>query len=748
MYYLMQQLRVVVSEQLNFDANRRPLQLLHDPNLLSPGAAQRVVRCALPFAALYRPLGQVCSVGLGSAKSVVNFRDAYRDFRAGEVRNGSQKMVMGVFTASVVVLTVFRPRTGVIVALSQQMAARLVECARHSHQGRKRETAAELSHLMRDLVYLASILSPRSDLILLSLLVQAAAEAWAAGDDWRHGRYLEMIAHLVLAAIRVHAAVPHLEPTRREWFGRDLSQAEFEGLLAELERADHDPDNPVDLQKWLASHNFRDRLVNLRVLEEHRDLSNVLFRNLAIHNCQFGRADLTGSVFDRTRIHHSDFSEARLRDALFVRSIIRDSLLHETVFINSRMQDVRVKNCDLFRAIFAESSLERVNFDRSRLMEANFFGTTATGSKLNECDLTDTLLFDTKRDFDIQGGKPHEMTKPVIGILWDFDYPGYYAKMQVAALRQFNATVALFSYEPDRIDTMQLREEMERGLRGLAGNPGRAPSLPQALLQEAPEGSQLHQTRQIVSEMVRHCHGFILPGGWDIEPELYGEEQASHLAFYRDYRRSMIEAAVYGAAREEKIPLWGICRGSQVIGINAGSKLVQHVDGHVGVLHRLKPAVDDSPTVLDKIKALTGGDELLAASLHHQAVANTPAGFTALLEHRGVIKLMLSDDGLVIGSQVHPEYFVSWDQLPDEGMPVVLDPKKLSAGDVAGDWRLLFARMRDEELREPFNAEKYAPMQERNRNIFAYFMNLASRTWESIHHGTNKTATATVAAVA
>ncbi len=72
-------------------------------------------------------------------------------------------------------------------------------------------------------------------------------------------------------------------------------------------------------------------------------------------------------------------------------------------------------------------------------------------------------------------------------------------------------------------------------------------------------------------------------GGEDVSPELYGHENLqSHSSLARDKR----EMLVFEMAHKHKIPMTGICRGSQFLNVMCGGTMVQHLaKNHGGSPH-------------------------------------------------------------------------------------------------------------------------------------------------------------------
>lgn len=93
----------------------------------------------------------------------------------------------------------------------------------------------------------------------------------------------------------------------------------------------------------------------------------------------------------------------------------------------------------------------------------------------------------------------------------------------------------------------------------------------------------------------------ILTGGEDINPEIYGERCSKTTYFRRS--RDEYEINVINYCFDRGIPLFGICRGAQLLTAMVGGRLIQDVDNHSYCGHNIK-------TVDDEI--------LLTNSLHHQ----------------------------------------------------------------------------------------------------------------------------------
>lgn len=143
--------------------------------------------------------------------------------------------------------------------------------------------------------------------------------------------------------------------------------------------------------------------------------------------------------------------------------------------------------------------------------------------------------------------------------------------------------------------------------------------------------------------------GLLLTGGGDVDPRLYGEkphQQVYGVSEVRDYTEwsALDEAARLG------VPVFGICRGSQLMAVHNGGRLRQHILGHRSTRH-LVHAEDGS-----RFGRIIGGQADRFVSLHHQVVLRHGDGFrVAARDRAGHIEAIESRDGRCLGVQFHPE---------------------------------------------------------------------------------------------
>ena len=165
-------------------------------------------------------------------------------------------------------------------------------------------------------------------------------------------------------------------------------------------------------------------------------------------------------------------------------------------------------------------------------------------------------------------------------------------------------------------------------------------------------------------ELLDVIDGLLLIGGADIDPSSYGAQRDAELeSTYRD--RDDFEIALLEGAVERGMPVFGICRGMQLINVAFGGTLVQHLPELEGSNpHRkaLGTFEGTEHTITLEPGSLTSeaAGELvhLARCHHHQAVDKLGEGLvvSGRAEVDGVIEALEADDGRwLLGVQWHPE---------------------------------------------------------------------------------------------
>jgi putative glutamine amidotransferase len=157
----------------------------------------------------------------------------------------------------------------------------------------------------------------------------------------------------------------------------------------------------------------------------------------------------------------------------------------------------------------------------------------------------------------------------------------------------------------------------------------------------------------------------LLPGGLDVDPAAYDERPREGLGDV-DGELDALELGLARAAFERRLPLFGICRGQQVVNVALGGTLYQDLarDGATDLSHaspkelgrdHVAHEIEVSPG--SHLHAALGAGRLDVNSHHHQAVRRVAPDLrvTAISPRDGVVEGLESEDGLVLTVQCHPE---------------------------------------------------------------------------------------------
>lgn len=153
--------------------------------------------------------------------------------------------------------------------------------------------------------------------------------------------------------------------------------------------------------------------------------------------------------------------------------------------------------------------------------------------------------------------------------------------------------------------------------------------------------------------------GVLLVGGDDLDPALLGQLPHPKVTIM-DPDRQAFDLLLASKVLRRRLPVLGICFGCQLLNVARGGSLIQHLEGHRDVRHR----VDVEPG--SRLSGILGGPRLETNSYHHQAVALPGRGLEVAARSADGTLEALEDPGhpFLVGVQWHPEK--SYRQRPRE----------------------------------------------------------------------------------
>jgi putative glutamine amidotransferase len=189
--------------------------------------------------------------------------------------------------------------------------------------------------------------------------------------------------------------------------------------------------------------------------------------------------------------------------------------------------------------------------------------------------------------------------------------------------------------------------------------------------------SIIRRSQADVADYARALDGLILQGGADIHPSVYGEEASPMLGVVDEVRDSF-ELELLRAFMAVGKPIFGICRGLQLINVAHGGTLYQDLNGQGATVN---PHVTDGYDRHTHALTFPAGSQLAALygtavhprvnSIHHQGIKRL--GDKLKIEaysEDGVIEAVSgTGDSFVFAVQWHPEFH--------GGEPALLPPDPL-----------------------------------------------------------------------
>lgn len=169
----------------------------------------------------------------------------------------------------------------------------------------------------------------------------------------------------------------------------------------------------------------------------------------------------------------------------------------------------------------------------------------------------------------------------------------------------------------------------------------------------------------IIREMLEKVDVLLLSGGGaDVDPSRYGAEKSPYVTEISQ-ERDAFEYRLLEVAAEMRKPVFGICRGIQVINVFFGGTLYQDLPteyADTSICHQ-RPDKEWEPVHDIKIKPgsrlsmfLGGMTETQVNSTHHQACKDVAPGFiVSATAPDGVIEAIESESLPIVAVQFHPE---------------------------------------------------------------------------------------------
>jgi len=620
---------------IQLDINRRPDPVLSNVETVSPELLKRIVKVAIPFLCFYQPAVKGIAVFSGAIQT-------YHILSDDQIEGSTKALQVGGLVTSVF-LAIYAP--GMATALTHGYSAacdvkELFQAAQDSDLETVKEKVAALAFMA---FYLTSLYTKRPELIAASLLIQAFKEFKEAYEEYQNENYLECLAKIVLGCFRVNESREHLSKAYRHRFGREFTQKEWDTFVEVVEAKHYGKEvkgGQIDFMRYLEEGNYSDVIQDVNFDGgKGKYFSDYTFQHVQFNNCKLLDAD-----FEDAHLSDVTFISCEMKRSKFYNGVMDDvrfynSQLQNATFYRTRGKGVSFLGCDLSRACFNGSIFQRLEIVSSRLFGTSFLEAQVADSWIRSCDLTNVLLMDAP--FQFEKCSEHCITKPVIALTWDFPDDGSWGAPVEDVIEDHDALCLKFDIYPEDIDIQALDNEVQTKLRSVKDV---TLSKAHTILNDGIPTPEIDKIRQRAQRVMQVANGAILSGGEDVEEEFYSDQRF----FWGDYRRSMIEYAVI----DQRKPIMGICRGSQIINTYYG-----------GTLKDIYPQWGEKELEIQDTRAGEFvrqhiGDKIIGHSAHGQAADRVGKGLDVALMQEGVVKAMFNEDLSVILTQFHPEAYI------------------------------------------------------------------------------------------
>ncbi len=170
-------------------------------------------------------------------------------------------------------------------------------------------------------------------------------------------------------------------------------------------------------------------------------------------------------------------------------------------------------------------------------------------------------------------------------------------------------------------------------------------------------------------EYAELADGIIFTGSnCDITPSLYGQENRK--SEFCNKALDEMELRLFNAFSQRNKPIFGICRGIQLINVALGGTLIQDIPDEVPELtvhDKVYKKETQFHPVTAKADSLFGqffSTDLMTNSYHHQAIKDCGAGLIpTVTTEDGIIEAVEHESRPIFGVQWHPERMIGQEQL-------------------------------------------------------------------------------------
>jgi len=173
--------------------------------------AKRVTLVALPFIALYTPIGKPLTIALDSMRGITSYMN-FSNACSGEDFSLMAKSGLQVVVAVAALgATILAHPLGLLITTGHDIFIGTVDATQHFLTGDYQQSLENLAGVANSSLYLAMIATNSLSLIVLSLAVQISMGACKSISEFQKGRMIEGIGQMLMAGVRTSQLRPQMQ---------------------------------------------------------------------------------------------------------------------------------------------------------------------------------------------------------------------------------------------------------------------------------------------------------------------------------------------------------------------------------------------------------------------------------------------------------------------------------------------------------------------------------------------------------
>jgi len=185
----------------------------------------RIAQAALPFVALYRPVGSALSLIMGGSRTISNASKTFHSFSDG---NDRTKIACEMLETTVGIVsltcTFFALPLGMLVTTCHDLAMNCI----HLHQAWKENDSTKAIeaglHILNNAIYLGLFIIGSQEILVASFALQIIVGIYQTSAEFQKGNYLEAGAGLLMVTVRMRQIAAPVSSLQERWKAESLSK--------------------------------------------------------------------------------------------------------------------------------------------------------------------------------------------------------------------------------------------------------------------------------------------------------------------------------------------------------------------------------------------------------------------------------------------------------------------------------------------------------------------------------------------